>query len=54
MHWLMSVHDIGLPHSEIIGSQAPCRLPDAYRRLVRPSSAVCAKASSIRSIHFFV
>ena len=39
------VHSVGFPHSEISGSKAPCRLPEAYRRLVRPSSAVCAKAS---------
>ena len=38
--------DEGLPHSEISGSMARWRLPEAYRRLVRPSSASSVKASS--------
>ena len=38
----------GLPHSEILGSTVGCHLPEAYRRLPRPSSALCAKASTIR------
>jgi hypothetical protein len=28
----------GFPHSEIAGSKLVCQLPDAYRRLLRPSS----------------
>ena len=36
-----------LPHSEIPGSQPGCRLPEAYRRLPRPSSAPDAKASTV-------
>jgi hypothetical protein len=37
----------GLPHSEIVGSKLVCQLPDAYRRLPRPSSPSTAKASAI-------
>jgi hypothetical protein len=37
----------GLPHSEIPGSKLVCQLPEAYRRLQRPSSPVAAKASTI-------
>ena len=37
----------GLPHSETPGSTLPCQLPRAYRRLVRPSSALDAKASTM-------
>ncbi len=38
----------GLPHSETPGSKSGCRLPEAYRRLPRPSSAPDAKASTVR------
>ena len=34
----------GFPHSEIFGSKHICRLPEAYRRLPRPSSPSIAKA----------
>ncbi len=37
----------GFPHSEISGSKLICQLPEAYRRLSRPSSPVIAKASTI-------
>ena len=37
----------GFPHSEISGSKSVCRLPEAYRRLLRPSSPLTAKASTI-------
>ena len=37
----------GFPHSEISGSKLICQLPEAYRRLPRPSSPVIAKASTI-------
>jgi hypothetical protein len=37
----------GLPHSETPGSKSGCRLPEAYRRLPRPSSAPDAKASTV-------
>ena len=37
---------VGFPHSEILGSAPICRLPEAYRRLSRPSSPVIAKAST--------
>ena len=46
----MIFHHIGFPHSEILGSTVGCHLPEAYRRLRRPSSAFCAKASTIRSL----
>ena len=36
----------GFPHSDISGSKLHCQLPRAYRRLVRPSSPVIAKASA--------
>ena len=37
----------GFPHSEISGSKSVCRLPEAYRRLQRPSSPLTAKASTV-------
>lgn len=43
-------HDMtraGFPHSEILGSRFVCQLPEAYRRLLRPSSAPGAKASTL-------
>lgn len=39
----------GFPHSEILGSRPAYRLPKAYRRLLRPSSAPDAKASTVCS-----
>src|SRR3954466_12655457 len=36
----------GFPHSEISGSKLICQLPEAYRRLSRPSSPIIAKASA--------
>ena len=39
----------GFPHSEILGSKSVYRLPEAYRRLLRPSSAPNAKASTVYS-----
>ena len=39
----------GFPHSEILGSQLVYQLPEAYRRLRRPSSAPDAKASTVCS-----
>jgi hypothetical protein len=38
----------GLPHSEILGSSACSRLPEAYRNVLRPSSPLNAKASTKR------
>lgn len=38
----------GFPHSEILESTSCYRLPEAYRRFTRPSSASCAKASTVR------
>ena len=37
----------GFPHSEIPGSKRVYQLPWAYRRLLRPSSPVAAKASTM-------
>ena len=39
----------GFPHSDILGSQLAYQLPEAYRRLLRPSSAPDAKASTVCS-----
>ena len=36
----------GFPHSEVSGSKLICQLPEAYRRLSRPSSPIIAKAST--------
>ena len=36
----------GFPHSDILGSKLVCQLPEAFRRLPRPSSPVIAKAST--------
>ena len=36
----------GFPHSDIHGSKLACQLPVAFRRLLRPSSPVIAKAST--------
>ena len=37
----------GFPHSDILGSSLGCQLLEAYRRLLRPSSAPGAKASTV-------
>ena len=37
----------GFPHSGILGSMFVCQLPEAYRKLQRPSSPVAAKASTV-------
>ena len=42
--WVISS---GFPHSEISGSKLNCQLPEAYRRLSRPSSPSAAKASVV-------
>jgi hypothetical protein len=34
----MTTEVVGFPHSEIPGSKLVCQLPEAYRRLPRPSS----------------
>ena len=39
----------GFPHSDILGSQFVYQLPEAYRRLLRPSSALHAKAFTVCS-----
>ena len=39
----------GFPHSEILGSRCAYPLPEAYRRLLRPSSAPDAKAFTVCS-----
>jgi hypothetical protein len=38
----------GFPHSDIPGYGACTRLPGAYRSVPRPSSALDAKASTVR------
>ena len=38
---------VGFPHSDISGSKLVCQLPEAFRRLPRPSSPLTAKASTI-------
>ena len=40
-------YQAGFPHSDIPGSKLVCQLPEAFRRLPRPSSPVAAKASTI-------
>src|ERR1700735_1760301 len=42
-----SITTARFPHSDILGSKSGCRLPEAYRRLLRPSSAPGAKASTV-------
>lgn len=42
--WVTRLHRVGLPHSGILGSQVACHLPEAYRRLRRPSSAPSCQA----------
>ena len=37
----------GFPHSDTLGSQPGCRLPEDYRRLQRPSSAPGSKTSTV-------
>src|SRR5699024_10568499 len=39
----------GFPHSDTLGSQLGWQLPEAYRSLLRPSSALGAKASTVCS-----
>ena len=46
IHCRIRLESRGLPHSEILGSKLVCQLPEAYRRLQRPSSPVAAKAST--------
>ena len=44
---------IGFPHSEIFGSMLSWQLPEAYRRLLRPSSPVDARASTARPFSLY-
>src|SRR5699024_7662153 len=39
----------GFPHSDTLGSQLGWQLPEAYRSLLRPSSALGAKAATVCS-----
>src|SRR5271165_214160 len=41
---------VGFPHSDILGSTLGWQLPEAYRSLPRPSSALDAKASTMRPL----
>src|SRR3954451_13175489 len=45
--WVAEFYSAGFPHSEILESQLGCQLLEAYRRLLRPSSAPGAKASTV-------
>ena len=45
--WVAEFSSTGFPHSEILESQLGCQLLEAYRRLLRPSSAPGAKASTV-------
>ena len=47
---LTGLQPAGFPHSGIHGYNACFRLPVAFRRSLRPSSAPGAKASSLRSL----
>ena len=47
--WIHEVFSCGFPHSEICGSCGYLLLTAAYRSLSRPSSALSAKASTLRS-----
>ena len=42
-----ALHTEGFTHSEISGSELAYQLPEAYRRLLRPSSSFDVKASTI-------
>ena len=48
-HTLTEYCSAGFPHSDIHGSNACFRLTVAFRRSLRPSSALSAKASPLRS-----
>ncbi len=41
---------IGFPHSDTPGYSACTRLPGAFRSVPRPSSALSAKASTVRPL----
>ena len=36
--WISRLKQDGFPHSDIFGSKFICQLPEAFRRLIRPSS----------------
>ena len=42
IRFAVTCRQAGFPHSDIAGSQAVCRLADAFRRLPRPSSPLAA------------
>ncbi len=47
IHIMMTAYAAGFPHSEIHEYSDSYRLLMAYRRLVRPSSPLTAKASTV-------
>ncbi len=47
--WMIRVFRIGFPHSDICGYNGYLLLTAAFRSLSRPSSALSAKASTLRS-----
>ena len=48
---MTTVHVAGFPHSDITGSHVCTRLACAFRSVLRPSSALDAKASSARPLY---
>jgi hypothetical protein len=48
-HGYAGIPPRGFPHSDIFGSSGCTHLTEAYRSVPRPSSAVDAKASTVRS-----
>jgi hypothetical protein len=44
----------GFPHSEIPGSKPVCQLPEAYRRLLRPSSPLSPRHPPCALIHLTI
>ena len=49
---LTEVSSAGFPHSDISGSLDMCSSPEAFRSLSRLSSALSAKASTLRPYYF--
>ncbi len=37
----------GFPHSDTLGSTVVCHLPEVFRRLLRPSSAITVEPSTV-------
>ena len=53
IHYMLTeVSSAGFPHSDISGSMGYVLLPEAFRSLSRLSSALSAKASTLRPYYF--